>query len=162
MWPWGLTSRPRESASEAFLSELLQLFRCTPGSAPAPLDGTPPLRYWAVRFASEVPTWRFPVPGHAAGLVTADDSVADVVEVEAGGEEVAWVSGSGLGRKRIRLNRKNPAHLAGILGTQSRPRVWKRLRHAGQSVEAVADDKRRRFDQQDEGSVPGHHRTGVG
>ena len=38
--------------------------------------------------------WRLPVPGHAAGLVTADDGVADVVEVEAGGEEVAWVSGS--------------------------------------------------------------------
>ena len=48
------------------------------------------------------------MPGHAAGLVTADDSVADVVEVEAGGEEVARVGGSGPGRKRIRLNRNSP------------------------------------------------------
>ena len=30
----GLTSRPRESASDAFLNELLQLFRCPPGSVP--------------------------------------------------------------------------------------------------------------------------------
>ena len=39
--------------------------------------------------------------------------------------------------------------------------VWKRLRHAGCSV-ALADHKRRRFDQRDEGFVPGHHRTGLG
>ena len=32
----------------------------------------------------------------------------------------------------------------------------------GLSVEVLADDKRRRVDQQDEGFVPGHHRTGVG
>ena len=31
-------------------------------------------------------------------------------------------------RKRIRLHRKTPAHLAGFL-VQSRPRVWKRLHH---------------------------------
>ena len=39
----GLTSRPRESASEAFLNELLQLFRYPPRSAPASLAGTLPL-----------------------------------------------------------------------------------------------------------------------
>ena len=57
---------------------------------------------------------------------------------------------------------KKPAHLAGISGSQSRPRVWKSLHHVGHSAEVLADDKRRRFDQQDEGLVPGHHRTGVG
>ena len=89
------------------------------------------LKYCAVRFASKVPAWRLSVPRHAAGLVTADDCVADVVEVEASGEEVHWVSVSGPGRKRIRLNRKHPAHLVGSSVLQSRPRVWKRLRHLG-------------------------------
>ena len=36
----GLTSRPRESASELFLNELLSLFRYPPGSGPALLAGT--------------------------------------------------------------------------------------------------------------------------
>ena len=36
----GLTSRPRESASEPFLNELLGLFRCPPGSGCALLAGT--------------------------------------------------------------------------------------------------------------------------
>ena len=98
----GLTSRPEESASEAFLNEQLQLFRYPPKSALALLAGTLPLRYCAVRFASKVPTWRLPVSGHAAGLVTAESSVADVAEVGFGGEEVSWVSGSVPGRKRIR------------------------------------------------------------
>ena len=35
----GLTSRPRETASEEFLNELLGLFRCPPGSAAALLGG---------------------------------------------------------------------------------------------------------------------------
>ena len=148
--------RPRECASEAFLNELLRLFNYPPGSARALLAGTLPLRYCAARFASRAPTWRLPVPGHAAGLVNAEGSVADVAEV--GGEEVSWVSGSGPIRKRIGLNR----HLAGVSGAQSRPRVWKRIRHVGHSVEALADDKRRRVGQQDGGFVPGHHRTGVG
>ena len=103
-----------------------------------------------------------PVPGLAAGLVIAENSVAYVAEVEAGGEEVSWISGSCPGGKRIRQNRKTHAHLAGVSGAQSRPHVWKMLRHVGHSVEALADEKRRRVDQQDEGFVPGHHRTGVG
>ena len=69
---------------------------------------------------------------------------------EASGEGVCWVGGSGPGRKRIRLNRKTHAHIAGILGTQSRPRVWKRLSYDGHSVFSLADCKRRRSDQQDE------------
>ena len=103
----GLTSRPRESASEAFVNELLQLFRYLPRSAPTLLAGTLPLKYCAVRFARIVPTWRLPVSGHAACLVTAEGGVAEFVGVGNGGEEVSWVSGSGPGRKSIRLNRKS-------------------------------------------------------
>ena len=126
----GLTSRPRECASEPFLNELLGLFSYPPGSARALLAGTLPLRFCAARFAGSAPTWRLPVPGHVAGLVTARSGV--VPEVLARGEDhgVHWVRGSGPGRKRIRLNRKPPAHLAGY-SVQSRPRVWKRLHHVG-------------------------------
>ena len=59
----GLTSRPRESASELFLDELLSLFRYPTRSDRALLNGTLPLRYCAVRFAHSTPTWRLPVPG---------------------------------------------------------------------------------------------------
>ena len=158
----GITSWPRESASEAFLDELLQLFRYPPRSGPALLAGTLPLGYCAARFAKRVPTWRLPVSGHAACRVTADSDVAEVVEVEVGGEGVCWVDGSGPGRKRIRLNRKPPAHLAGVSVSQSRPRVWKRLRHVGHSFVPFADCERRWYDQQDEGYVLVQHRTGVG
>ena len=41
----GLTSGPRETASEAFLDELLLLFRYPPRSAPALLNGALPLSY---------------------------------------------------------------------------------------------------------------------
>ena len=83
-------------------------------SALALLAGTLPLRYCAARFASKVSTWRLPVFRHAAGLVIADESVSDVVEVEAGGEEVSW---SGPGRKRIRPNRNPPCTPRGYFGS---------------------------------------------
>ena len=107
-----------ETASELFLDELLGLFRCPPGSGRALLAGTLPLRYCAARFGCTTPTWRLPVSGHVVDLVT--DAGA--------GQEVHWVSGSGRRRKRIRLNRKTPAHFAGLM-VHSQPRVWKRLRH---------------------------------
>ena len=65
----GLTSRPRESASELFLNELLSLFRYPPKSGRALLTGTLPLRYCAARFAYSTPTWRLPASGHVARLV---------------------------------------------------------------------------------------------
>ena len=52
----GLTSRPRESASELFLDELLSLFRYPSKSGRALLHGTLPLRYCAARFAYSTPT----------------------------------------------------------------------------------------------------------
>ena len=66
----GLTSRPRESVSEGFLNELLLLFRYPPRSATALLEGALPLRNCAGRFAGRISTWRLPVGGHVAGLVT--------------------------------------------------------------------------------------------
>ena len=61
--------------------------------------------------------------------------------VDGAGQEVQWVGGSGPGRKRIRLNSKTPAHLAGFM-VQSRPRVWKRLRRVGHSSVSIPDHKR--------------------
>ena len=83
----GLTSRPRESASEVFLDELLLLlFQYPPKSSRALLAGTLPLRYCSTRFASRVPTWRLPVLGHVAGLVHAGGGGADGSGVEVGAE----------------------------------------------------------------------------
>ena len=97
----GLTSRPRESASEPFLDELLGLFRYPPGSVRALLAGTLSLRFCTTRFAGP-PTWRLPVSGHVVDLVAA--YAGDVREdiVDGAGQEVHWVSGSGPGRTRIR------------------------------------------------------------
>ena len=122
----GLTSRPRESASELFLNELLGLFRYPPGSGRALLAGTLLLLYCAARFACRTPTWRLPVPGCVVDLVTVGVGAVQEVAADGGCQEVLWVRSSGPGRKRIRLNRKPPAHLAGF-AVQSRPRVWKRL-----------------------------------
>ena len=69
--------------------------------------------------------------------------------------------GSGPARKRFRLNRKTPAHLAGLL-IHSRPRVWKRLRHVGFSGISMPDHTRRRCDHAYGGSVHEHDRIGVG
>ena len=74
----GLTSRPRESASELFLNELLSLFRYPSRSGRALLSGTLPLRYCAVRFARSTPTWRLPASGQVSRLVAAyPDSAGD-------------------------------------------------------------------------------------
>ena len=156
----GLTSRPRESASELFLEELLGLFRYPPGSGRALIAGTLPLRYCAARFACRTPTWRLPVSGHVPDLVTAIVGVAGEAVVDCA-HEVSWVSGSGPGRKRILLNRKTPAHLV-VSMVQSRPRVWKRMHHVGLSSISISEHKRRRGDQDHGGCNPVHIRTGVG
>ena len=156
----GLTSRPRETASELFLNELLGLFRYPPGSGHALLAGTLPLRYCAARFACTTPTWRLPVSGHVVDLVTASvDAVREAI-VDGAGQEVHWVSGSGSGLERIRLNRKTPAHFPGFR-VLSRPRVWKRLRHVVHSSVSIHDHKRRRGDQDDWGCNLAQVRTGV-
>ena len=84
-----------------------------------------------------------------------------MVAVDEVGRDVFWVSGSGPGRKRIRLIRKTPAHLAGYV-THSRPKVWKRLRHVGFHRISDSDHKRRRREQNRDGVIPSQERTGVG
>ena len=155
MWSWSYFS------TELFLYELLGLSRYPPGSGRALLAGTLPLRYCAARFACRTRTWRLTVLGRVVDLVAA--SVGAVLEaiVDGAGQEVRWVSGSGSRWKRIRLNMKTHAHLAGLV-VQSRPRVWKRLRHVEYSHVSIPDRKRRRNDLDDGGYVPAQIRTGVG
>ena len=76
------------------------------------------------------PSWRLPALGSVRSLVAAYSDEGHLVAVDGDGQDVCWVSGSGPGRKRIRLIRKTPAHLVGYV-TQSLPKVWKRLRHVG-------------------------------
>ena len=78
----GLTSRPQESASEPFSEDLLRLFSYPSGSARAFLAGTLPLRFCATRFASRAPSWRLPVPGQVASLVTAISGVVQEIVAE--------------------------------------------------------------------------------
>ena len=80
----GLTSRPRESASEGFLNELLLHCRYPPWSAGALLQGTLPLRFCAGRFAGRVPTWRLPADGHVADLVYEGCEEVGILRVEHG------------------------------------------------------------------------------
>ena len=143
------------------MDELLALFRYPSGSGYALLAGTLPLRYCSTRFACMTPSWRLPVLGSVGDLVAAYSDAGHMVAVEEVGRDVFWVSGSGPGRKRIRLIRKTPAHLAGYV-THSRPKVWKRLRHVGLNRISDSDHKRRRCEQNRDGFIPSHERTGVG
>ena len=157
----GLTSRPRESASELFLNELLSLFRYPSKSGRALLNGTLPLRYCADRFACRTPTWCLPVSGHVARLIPDNYEDAGGCGDEVIGLRVPRVSWSGPFRRRFRLNRKTPAHLA-VLLIHSRPRVWKRLRQVGFSGISLPDHTRRRCDHAYGGSVHEHGRIGAG
>ena len=89
------------------------------------------------------------VPGHVAGLVAGTSWEAQEAVAEGVGRRVRWVSGSGPNQRRIRLNRKTLAHLAGLV-IQSRSRVWKRLSHVGNLSDVIPDRKRRRGGQDDE------------
>ena len=143
MWSWSYF-QARESASEDFLNRLLVLFGYPCGSDAALLAGVLPLRYCSARFACTFPTWRLPDKGHVCELVTDGVLGARVL----GGDGICRVSfprsvgpagGSCESRvlggfKRIRLNRKTPAHLArlgNLESVASRSRVWKRLRVSG-------------------------------
>ena len=106
----GLTSRPRESASELFLNELLTLFRYPPKSGRALLNGTLPLRYCAARYANSTPTWRLPVSGQVRGLVAAFPDIAGDLGDEVVGLRVFRGCRTGSGGKRFRLKQKNSSH----------------------------------------------------
>ena len=99
--------------------------------------------------------------GHVARLVAIYCEAAGDSESEVPSSGVRWSGGCGPGRKRIRLNRKTPAHLAGLV-IQSRPHVWKRLRHVGHPRVSIPDYGRRCVDQGTEGLVPAQIRTWVG
>ena len=157
----GLTSRPRESASELFLNELLSLFRYPVGSGRALLSGTLPLRYCAVRFAHSTPTWRLPGSGQVRGLVAAYPGSAGCRDGAVVDLRVFRGYGSGSVRKRFRLNRKTPAHFVGVLA-HSRPRIWKRLRQVGYFDHSMPDQTRRRCDHAVLDSAHAHDRVGVG
>ena len=106
----GLTSRPRKSASERFLNELLGLFGYPFGSARALLAGALPLRYCTGRFAGGIPTWRLPVFGQVARLVTAVIEACGANGDEVSRREVQRVCGFGLAKKMIRLNKTKTLH----------------------------------------------------
>ena len=133
------------------MNELWRLFGYPSGSAGALLDGTLPSRYCT----SRIPTWRLPVPGHAASLVITGGEVPATLGIEASSCRVLRFSGSGMVKKRIRLNRKTPAHLAGYM-IHSRPRVWKRSSHVDLSDVSDSDHKRRRCEQNDGCCIPFH------
>ena len=118
------------------------------------------LRYCAARFAYSTPTWQLPASGHVGRLVAvhcedAGDRGDEVLDLG-----VYCVSRSGPGRKRVRLNRKTPAHLVGLL-IHSRPRVWKRLRHVDFSGISMPDHTRRRCDRAYGRTIPAPDRIGV-
>ena len=51
-------------------------------------------------------SWRLPALGSVRSLVAAYSDAGHMVAVDEVDRDVFWVSGSGLGRKQIRLNRK--------------------------------------------------------
>ena len=151
----GLTTRPRETSTVAFLNELLVLSRDLSTSA-ALLDDVLPSRCSAARFASKVPTWRLPAHGRVAERGGWHCSCGPLSWYWCGRPVGCW--------KRDRLNRKPPApHVnQGFSGSPSRHRVLKRFRVCDHHDGAHVDAKRRCVHQQVEGSLPVYDRVGVG
>ena len=153
----GLTSRPRESASELFLiglsvSFVIHLNQGVLWLVVLFLFGIVLL---VLHIVLKLGGYRFLGMLNALLLHSgAGDCRGKVVRVN-------LVCGSGPARKRFRLNRKTPAHLAGFL-SHSRPRVWKRQRQDGFSGSSLPDHTRRRCDHAYGGSVHEHDRIEVG
>ena len=101
------------------VDELLSLFRYPSRSGRALLNGTLPLRYCAVRFAHNTPTWRLPVSGQVTRLVAAYPDSAGDCSGEVFAFRVPLVSRSSPVRKRFRLNRKNPCTPRWCIGSFS-------------------------------------------
>ena len=144
-----------------FWMSFLSLFRYPSRSGRAILAGALPLRCWAARFARLTPSWWLPVDGSVDNLVAAYSDAGHGASVDEVGRDVHWVSGSGSGGKRIRLNTETPAHLA-VYMSHSRPRVWNKLRHVEFHRVSDSDHKRRRCEQNHDGFIPFHDRIGVG
>ena len=124
----GLTSRPRETASEVFLNELLGFLSVS--------SKVCPLRYWLVHCFSGIVLRDLLVVNLPGGCWLKVRLLGWSLKVRRlalfrltpGILEVPGLLGLGSG-KRVRLNRKTPAHLVrqSSVGVESRPRVWKRL-----------------------------------
>ena len=151
----GLTSRPRKTALDIFLNELLVFLH---------------LHFWLVICVLGIVLRKLLVAYLLGGclltvrLLGLDSKEVGVAQVGPREVGVAWVSGSGVVGKRVRLNRKTSAHLVmqGSAGVQSRSRVWKRLCIRVVDSSDRADAIRRRLHQHDWDHGPGHDRTGVG
>ena len=163
----GLTSRPKEISSGAFLNELLVLFSYLLNSAAALLEGLLPLRYDATRFASKGPTlgvfhprvgWLISLLREVrrpalfmlllvTGLVLV---LMLIMELEVSGLEDPVV----VGRESDKSEKLQ-------LGTESSPRFWKRLRVCDQ-VGVWADAERSCVHRLSEGMHPVHDRMEVG
>ena len=120
MWTWAYLSPERESSSVPFLNELLRLFGYPSlvillDLLGALLDGTLPFRYCTTRFDGRIPTWRLPMPGLAAALVTSDDEVPGSLGIEVSGRKVLRVSGSGVVRKEFDQT-EEPLHTSLVMG----------------------------------------------
>ena len=148
----GLTSRPRESASEDFLDKLSVLFGYPGGSAAALLAGVLPLRYCSARFACKLPTWRLLDKGRVRDLVA--DSVVDarVLGDDGFGRDlflillvvlVVLLRIGFLGALRefdsTEKHQHHFARLGNLESLQSRSRVWKRVRVSGARWCSVCD-----------------------
>ena len=134
------------------MDKFLVLFGHPDRSAAALLAGVLPLRYCSARCACKLPTWRLPDRGRVRELVPEGVDGARVVGSDgvdgdlflpsvglAGGSFGNRVLG---GFKRIRLNRKTPAHLVRVgncESSKSRSKVWKRLRVSGAHWCSVCD-----------------------
>ena len=140
----GLTSRPRESSSEDFLNRLLVLFGYPDGSAAALLAGVLPFGIVLPGLLVSCPLGGFLTGVMFVSWLLRSVDGARVLGNDGVGRDlfphsVGRAGGSFENRvlggfKRIRLNRKTPAHLArfgNIESLQSRSKVWKRLRVSG-------------------------------
>ena len=81
MFGHGLTSRPPETSSVPFFTELVLLFRYPATSWGALLHGVHPLRYCTTRSACRVASWVLPPDGHVAGLTTEGGEDVGLVHV---------------------------------------------------------------------------------
>ena len=101
-------------------------------------SGSAAALYCSGSFACRFPTWRLPARGHVHGLIAECGCLGEVSRAHlpglVGGARVL-VGRRILGSvRRVRLHKKTPAHLPGfgrIGNSQSRPRVWERLRVQG-------------------------------
>ena len=95
-------------------------------------------------------------------MLAAEFHAALVGDVEVARRGLHWVSGSGPGRKRIRLSRKTQDTSWDNQSVHGRPRVWKRLHCSGYTGVPRVDCKRRRCSQHELEDRPVDPRTGVG